>query len=392
MTVKNPGMDAGANQLPGLTPELVADLEAGRVKVAELNEVQLRQLVEDEDEPGTTTAAAPSEPQAPAAQAAPVTDAAAPSAPAPVKKEEPASPPADGAVDGKLYREKADELNRARQEAEKRERELAEFKRIAAENEARANAIAEAAKNRKGLNDEGYVESLEERLQRLEEQNKSLLAENAAVIKSRVSTLDEEEKRARLQRELLEIETFQMSSPRLGVDLRTKRPFKELDAEIARLEGVLGKDYVAKMQADKAFREQMAAQGHALPDEWEKWRTVMNLRKFKSGTNSLGQAYPSYTSAFVDFSQESGFLTKAVQDAQLEASRETAEKLIQRSTETSVLPAASGSGGGAHTISSSKWTPESAAMWMRSHPTPKTEDERATQMEILKWMEDNDIN
>jgi hypothetical protein len=375
-------MNAGANpgaHTSGLTPELVAELEKDHTKVAQLSEEQLRALLEDEDEPGESPAPA-AQPQAPVAPAA--QGAAAPTAPAPVKDEKPASPAPDS-VDGETYRRKADELNTIRQAADKRERELAEARRLATENEARAKELEERSKSRKTIEDE--------RLKRLEDENRSLRTENATVLKSRVDTLDEEQKTARVNREFLEIETFQMHSPRLGVDLRTKRPFRELDTEVGAMEAALGKDTVKRMQTDKAFRDQMAAQGHKLPDEWEKWRTVMLLHGFKKGANSLKQAYPSYTSAFVDFSQESGFLQKAVHEAALDASRETAEKLIQRSTETSLLPAASGSGGGAHHVDTSKWNPESAAKWMRNHPTPKSEEERATQMEILKWMEDNDI-
>ncbi len=379
MTVRN---ENGANELPGLTNELVAELEKDRSKVAQLNERQLRELIQDEDEPGTTPVAPKAEASGVIPNASVVPAIAAPSAPAPVKDGE---KPALDAVDGEEYRKKSDALNVARQEVDKRTRELEEARRLSTENQTRADGLKNL--KRKTLDEEGYIESVEERLQRLEDENKSLREGNAAALGSRVETLDSEVKRAAVQREFLEIETFQIMSPKLGADLRTQRSIRDIDTDVSKLEGLLGKDNVLKMQTDKAYREAMAGQGYTLPPEWEKWQVVMNLHKFKKGGNSLNAAYPTYNSAFVEFAQESGYLKKAVSDAGLEAARQTAEKLITRSTETSLLPTESGSGGGSHIVSSDKWTQEKAKAWMGSHRTPKTDEERRTQYEILAWLE-----
>lgn len=377
MTVKN--NENGANQLPGLTPELVADLEAGRVQVAELNEVQLRQLVEDEDndEPQIKAPAASKDAQGEVK--------ATPQSPSPTGEPKPnATAQSDSSDDdlGAAYREKANALNSTTQSLTRTQQELENTKRLLEESNKKLET-ASATKPKKTIDDDGYLESVEERLARLEEENKSLRAENVEVLKGKVKSLDEVTAEARVHKEFLEIETFQYRSKKMGMDLATQRPIREIDKDVSKLESQIGVENVKKMQTDDKFRQEMEGRGVKLPDEWQKWATIMQLHSFKKD-----KGYPTYTSAFSDFSHDSGAIKKLLQTAQVEAANSTAEKLLQRSSEAALLPAGSGSGGSSHVVNlDQKWTKEKAATWMKANPEPKTEADRKTQYEILSWME-----
>jgi hypothetical protein len=374
MTVRILG-ESGANQLPGLTEALVADLEAGRIKVEELNEVQLRQLVEDEDVQGSF--------QAPAAvSAAPAPEVAPPATP-PGEPPKPASSKPEGSDDlGELFREKANKLNQTEQELDRNRRALEETKRLLEETNKRLEESSSGTRSNKKLDDEGFVEDLATRLDRLERENADLRKVQSETLNSKVKTLEERDRETAAEKTFLEIETFQLRSPKMGIDLRTERPIREIDKEMSRIESLIGKENALKLQTDEAYRKQVEATGVRLPAEWEKWATISKLHAFKAKNG-----YPTYNSAFSDFSQDSGMIRRLVQDAALEASRATADKLIQSSQESAILPANSGSGAGSHLVADQKWTEEKAAKWMRDNPNPRTKEEVATQLEIMRWLD-----
>lgn len=368
MTVKNPGNESEKNQLPGLTPEIVVELNSGRLKVEQLNEVQLRQLVEDEDEPEGAPTGIPAQNAAPAA--------AAPQAPAP-KVENP-KPVGGDEVSGEEFRRKADELNTANQRLQTRESELAAARALL---EASQKAKAAPPPTKKSIDDEGYFESVDERLTRLENENKELREGNERVLGAQVKTLETQHHDNAVERTFLDIEAFQYRSKSLGMDLKTERSVRQIDADVSKLEALVGKENVVKMKTDTAYRAEMAARGLQLPQEWEKHDVIMKIHDFKK------KGYPTFTSAFVDYSGASGLLQRQVSEASLEVARATADKLIQGSNETALLPADSGAGAASHTVVTEKWTTEKAAAWMNSHPTPKTREEMAIQHEILNWLE-----
>lgn len=371
MTVKNPGSESEKNQLPGLTAEIVQELNSGRMKVEQLNEVQLRQLVEDEDGPDEAPTAV---------HAAKPPNAAAVEAPAPPAPKVENPKPIEGAdaVDGEAYRKKSDELNTVQQRLSAREAELATARALL---EANKKAKEAAPAPKKTIDDDGYFESLEERLARLEEENKSLREGNERVLGVQVKSLADQQREEAVNATFLDIEAFQYRSKSLGMDLRTETPVRQIDAAVSRLEGTIGKENVVKMKRDPAFRAEMATKGIVLPPEWEKHDTIMQIHDFKK------KGYPTFTSAFADFVPASGLLQRQVSEASLEVAKATADKLIQSSNETALLPADSGAGGASHTVLTEKWTTEKAAAWMKAHPTPKTREEMATQHEILDWLE-----
>lgn len=374
MTVKNPGNESEKNQLPGLTAEIVVELEAGRMKVEQLNELQLRQLVEDEDKPEAAPTGTPAAP-AIAAPAAPA--AAAPQAPAP-KVENPKPIVGGDEVSGEEFRKKTDELNTVSQRLKTREEELATARALL---EAAKASKAAAPAPKKTIDEDGYFESIEERLARIEAENDRLREANERVLNDKVKTLEEQTRDNAVERTFLDIEAFQHRSKSLGMDLKTERPIRQIDADVSKLEAVLGQENVKKMKRDAAYRTEMAAKGFQLPPEWEKHDTIMQIHDFKK------KGYPTFTSAFVDFAPASGLLQRQVSQASLEAAKATADRLISSSNETALLPAESGAGGASHTVVTDKWTAEKAAAWMNAHPTPKTREEMATQHEILTWLE-----
>lgn len=372
MTLKNPGSESAANQLPGLTPEIVVELNSGRMKVEQLNELQLRQMLEDED-----TVEAPTGTPAPAPADAKVPAAAAPVSPSP--KVEPKPGEAASPVDGEEYRKKADELNTAKQKLETRESELA---RVRTQLEALQKANTPAPVPKKTIDEEGYFESVEERIARLEAENKSIKEQHASNVSTQVKTLEDEHRAAAVDREFLDIEFFQMRSKGMGMDLKTERPIRVIDAEVSRLEKLVGEDGVRKLKTDEAYRAEMAKKGIALPQEWEKHDVIMRAYDFKRD-----KKYPTFTSAFADFFELSGLQKRQIANLSLEVQKATTEKLIQSSNETAMLPAESGAGASSHTVLSSKWDKQKAATWMSQNPNPKTPEERAIQYEILEWME-----
>ena len=166
--------------------------------------------------------------------------------------------------------------------------------------------------------------------------------------------------------------------------LKTSKPFRELDKAYAAFQrDIGGPEARQKFLEDPEFRKQKEAQGFKFPmnkDDFERYAHIAEIHRFKAEGG-----YPTWSSAFADWQEKSGF--KAVQperaiSADEQSAKKVVQKLAEKADESTLLPSTSSGSG----VKSSSWSDEKAEAWMKSHPMPKTKEEKDTQAEIHAFL------
>ena len=263
-----------------------------------------------------------------------------------------------------MYDQK-NELNTLRQKI------ASEQKRLDAVQAEKQSFVAPVKKD-----DEDYIDP---NVKALQDQIDSMRKERLDERKRDKDTLEANLVESRNKETYLEISQLQFDNP----ELRTSETFQSLNQGWSNFTKNLGgKEAADKFISDPEFRKSKEDQGMFLPmsdKDFKLYTNIVETFNFKKERN-----HADLETSYVMWQRTNGVKVDPVSVASQDAAKEAARQVMENKTETVTLTPGTGHSGDSMSGSAEHgMTPEAAMAWMRSHPFPKTKQERETQIEIM---------
>lgn len=274
-------------------------------------------------------------------------------------------------VPGIKYKEKADEANTYKQQAEANKRELA---RIKAELESIRKLgdvkQAQPLKDSDQVWDPQFQVEQAERISKLE----ALVMQGVKGSREKLETL---EKELEERNTFAELNAFTNTS----AELRLDRPVEKANEEYLQFVQKLGAspedmNLVDRYHSDATFRQQMESKGIKAPKDYEKLNLILKVYHRKNTMN-----YPNLDDAYLGLLREEGKLGQRLNGQYSKGFEDAVNKIANNASETTILDPSKTNGGGTD-MSESEMD-----AWMRSNPNPVTSTQKATMAKIQAYLQ-----
>jgi len=217
---------------------------------------------------------------------------------------------------------------------------------------------------------EDAINNLNDRLNQFEERESRYYSDKS-------EDAEKDSKSLKQEQLLLQLQVFQGDN-----GLKMSKPLKTIDAQYKRfLDDVGGVEIAGKFLSDDKFRAQKESEGVSFPiseKDFDKYNTLVKVQQFKQNGN-----YPTFSSAYADYSVENGSVQDKIKQAVLDATTETVEKMTtSQNTATTLSP--DDGGGSKGNADMTKDDMANFLMNFPDNPTPAQEKKARLINELLK--------
>lgn len=256
-----------------------------------------------------------------------------------------------------------DELNTIKQRIESSNKELERINKLKTE---------KRKVNYEDPLSEDSINSINKRLNEVENREQTFYEESSTKVENEANKLKEE----RLH---LELQLFQSDA-----NLKLSKPLKTVDAQYKRfLDDVGGVESANEFFKNEKFRATKEGEGvsFAISDsDFKKYKTIVEVYDYKQN-----KGYPTFSSAFADYSQEMGIAQDNIKQAVLDATTETVEQMTSNQNMATTLSPDDGGGSGKGNGEMTDAEKASFLMNMPVNPTPAQERQaRAIHESLMK--------
>jgi hypothetical protein len=272
------------------------------------------------------------------------------------------------------YKQKADELNHARQMLAKRDREADEHNRRLKEDTSYRNRWLEEnglAPKIEVEDDFDDLDVFDEKVlretirnqKRIEAKQRELDEKYVYEEKLRKADAEVERSRANLDKTFRSIEDLQNEFP----ELKTSKNFKELNSDYNSLTSKIGLDNVDRVMSDQNYRQSLINQGVDIPVDLDKIIKILQINETATKNN-----YPTLRSAFLDTNDFRTSLQQQQTDQTQTVYQNGLEKSVNKFNElNSQQPTAPNSGTNSFVDGGSQMTTEWMINWLKTNNNPQ---------------------
>ena len=206
--------------------------------------------------------------------------------------------------------------------------------------------------------DDIYSEEYLKKIKLLEREQAELKNEIKKLIGSKEQEDQFQSEQNRMNKELMQIEDLQ----REYSNLKTSKPFKELDKEYSAWYSSLGKENVSRYFSDPEYKAQLDKAGRGVFPEFEKYETlVKTYNKYQDGK------YPSVRAAFRDSEYLDKLSLQQSSPSYYDATEQVARKMADKANEPKVMDSTSS---GQH-YEGEGMTEQFMMSWLNQNPNPE---------------------